>query len=222
MFNTFKLLLVDVDRTLYPFECQVWDAIGERIHLFIQQQLSMSHEQASALRISLREKYPTTLQGLHREYGVDQDAYLQFVHDVDLTTLIPPNPDLSPILGSLPQRKVIFTNSTRFHANRVMDFLSIRPYFDDVIDVTMIEPYTKFEKEAFPIALELLGNPSPQECVMIDDEDAIINNAASAGIRGILVNKDPLLNSNHHVQIPTINQLGEALQELSEKYTNAS
>lgn len=221
MFNTFKLLLVDVDRTLYPFECQVWDAIGERIHLFIQQQLDMSLEQASALRVSLRKKYPTTLQGLNREYGVEQNAYLQFVHDVDLNTLIPPNPDLASIFASLPQRKVIFTNSTRYHANRVMDFFSIRSYFDDVIDVTMIEPYTKFEKEAFPIALGLLGNPSPQECVMIDDEYSIITNAASAGMWGILVNQEPQETGSHHVQIPTINQLKEALQKLSENYTNA-
>lgn len=222
MINGFSLLLVDVDRTLYPYECQVWDAIGERIHLFIQQQLGVSLEQASALRVSLREKYPTTLQGLHNEYGVEHDAYLQFVHDVDLNTLIPPNPELAPIFASLPQRKVIFTNSTRFHANRVMDFFSIRSYFDDVIDVTMIEPYTKFEKEAFPIALELLGNPPAQECVMIDDEYSIIANAAAAGMWGILVNQEPQETGSHHVQIPTINHLKEGLQELSEKYTNAS
>ncbi|HAF61943.1 MAG TPA: hypothetical protein DCK95_06415 [Anaerolineaceae bacterium] len=222
MTNSFNILLVDVDRTLYPFECKVWDAIGEQIHLFIQKKLSMSNEEARSLRIALRDKYPTTLQGLHNEYGVDQDEYLQFVHDVDLATFIPPNPDLASIFASLPQRKVIFTNSTRFHANRVMDFFSIKPYFDDVIDVTMIDPYTKFEKEAFPIALELLGNPPPQECVMIDDEDQIICNAVSAGMQGILVNKDPQVNSNQHVQIPTINHIKEALEELSEKYSSLS
>jgi len=220
MTRLFEILLVDVDRTLYPFECNVWDAIGERIHDFIRIKLGLSEEEARRLRISLREKYPTTLQGLNSEYGIDKDEYLRFVHEFDLPSLIPPNPGLPHLFASLPQKKIIFTNSTRYHAGRVLDYFAIKPCFADIIDVTMISPYTKFEREAFPLALEYLGNPAPESCVMIDDEESIIDNAVACGMQGILVNAAPQQNGHRHVQIPSINFLQDALKQLSENYSN--
>lgn len=213
-----ETLLIDVDRTLYPFEADVWDAIGERIHTFIQAELNLSAEEATDLRRTLRERYPTTLQGLHSEYGTNEAKYLEFVHDVDLSTLIPPNPELKTIFKALPYRKIIFTNSSCFHARNVLTHLDLLPFFEDFIDVTMVNPYTKFQKEAFTIALELIGNPDPGTCVMVDDEEEIIDNAVSMGLKGILVRKEPLSNHNGHVQIPSINLLPKALEKLSEKY----
>ena len=221
MLIPFEFLLVDVDRTLYPFDCQIWDAIGERIHQYIQQKLALSEEDAMQLRINMREKYQTTLQGLHTEFNIDEEEYLRFVHHVDLSSHIPPNPQLQEIFASLPQKKIIFTNSTVYHATRVLEYFSIRPYFEDIIDVTMITPYTKFQPEAFPIALERLGNPSPKSCVMIDDEQEIINNAISVGMRGILVNPRPSTNGLCQVSVPSINHLPEGLLKLSEKCTNS-
>lgn len=216
MTKNFEILLVDVDRTLYPFECNVWDAIGERIHDFIHLKLGLSKEEARQLRLSLRERYPTTWQGLNEEYDIDKDEYLRFVHEVDLTSLLPPNPALPGLFAALPQKKIVFTNSTRYHAGRVLDYFSIKPYFSDIIDVTMISPYTKFEREAFPLALEYLGNPAPEGCVMIDDEESIIDNAVASGMQGVLVNAAPQQNGHSHVQIPSINFLAEALARLSE------
>jgi len=217
MQNPFNILLVDLDRTMYPFESGVWDAIGARIHVFIKDKLDLSNEAALALRIRLREQYKSTMHGLHLEFGINEQEYLDYVHDIDLTALIPPNPDLPAILAAISQKKYIFTNSIYYHAERILKFLDVYDLFEDIIDASKILPYTKFEREAFPIALRLIGNPSPAECVMIDDEEEIIDRAMEEGLKGILVNQNPQQNGHHHIQIPIINQLDQALVQLTEQ-----
>lgn len=202
---------------MYPFESGVWDAVGVRIQLFIKNKLNIPDEEVITLRTRLREQYRSTMQGLYVEFGIDQQEYLQFVHDIELASLIPPNPDLPALLTAIPQKKYIFTNSTRYHAQRILQVLHVQDCFEDIMDATMIIPYTKFEREAFPIALRLIGSPAPSECVMVDDEEDIIDRAKEEGLKGILVNRTPQQNGHQHIQIPTINQLDQALKQLSEQ-----
>lgn len=200
---------------MYPFESGVWDAIGNRIHAFTKNNLSLSDDAVLTLRMRLREQYRSTMRGLHIEFGINEQDYLEYVHDIDLTALIPPNPDLPAILAAIPQKKYIFTNSTRYHAERVLRFLDVLNFFEDIIDANHISPYTKFERDAFPIALRLIGNPSPADCVMVDDEEEIVQRAKEEGLKGILVNHNPQMNGYNHLQISTINQLEYALQQLT-------
>ncbi len=216
MKKQYNILLFDLDRTLYPPECGVWDAVGDRIHTFIQMKLNLSLEDAMNLRIRLREKYQSTMRGMHEEFNTNNQEFLEFVHDINLNSLIPANPALPKILSAIPQRKYIFTNSITFHAVRILKYLHISEYFEDIIDAQNITPYTKFEREAFPIALGLLGNPDPAECVMIDDEESIVENAKQEGLRGILVNKQPQQNGYGHIQIPSIDQIEEGLRQLAD------
>ena len=216
MKKQYSILLFDLDKTLYPPECGVWDAVGDRIHTFIQMKLNLSLEDAMNLRIRLRDKYQSTMRGMHEEFNTDDQEFLEFVHDINLNSLIPANPNLPKILTSIPQRKYIFTNSIDFHAQRVLNYLHISEYFEEIIDAQKITPFTKFEREAFPIALRLLGNPDPAECVMIDDEETIIENAREEGLQGILVKKIPQQNGYNQIQIPTINQIEEGLRQLTD------
>jgi len=141
-----------------------------------------------------------------------------FLHDIQLTS--PYQSYLRRCLQN-PEKKYIFTNSTRYHAGRILHHLNVHDYFEDIIDVSMINPYTKFERAAFPIALRLIGNPPPGECVMVDDEEEIIERALEEGLQGILVNQNPQQNGHNHVQIPSINHLDRALLQLSEKYSSS-
>ena len=215
MKKQYKILFFDLDRTLYPFESGVWDAIGDRIHSFIGMKLGISPEDAMTLRIRLREKYRSSMRGLREEFNIDEEEYLQYVHNINIDSLIPNNPKLPAILAAIPQIKYIFTNSASFHAERILNFLNISEYFEDIIDARKISPYTKFQRDAFPIALHLIGDPNPAECVMIDDEEDIIDRAKEEGLQGILVNKNPQQNGHNHIQIPTINQIEEGLRQLS-------
>ena len=79
--------------------------------------------------------YGVTLQGLMRHYGVDPEDYLEYVHDVDVTSRLEPDAVLRTALQSLPQRRLVFTNGSRGHAQRVLSSLGIADVFEDIFDI---------------------------------------------------------------------------------------
>ncbi len=61
---------------------------------FVAELLNMEREAAHALQKDYYKRYGTTLRGLMVEHGINPDGFLEFVHDIDHST-IEPNPRLS-------------------------------------------------------------------------------------------------------------------------------
>lgn len=178
---TYSTLFFDLDDTLYPPSSGVWDAIGDRIDLFIHQRLGIPMEEVPALRETLYRTYGTTLRGLAITHGIDQADYLAFVHDIPLNDYLTPDEKVNTILARYPQRKVIFTNADRAHTERVLKVLMLRDSFDQIIDILDVSPYCKPMPEAFQLALNAAGMLKPQNCIMIDDAVHNLRAARSAG-----------------------------------------
>ena len=178
---TYSTIFFDLDDTLYPPSSGVWDAIGDRIDLFIHQRLGVPMEDVPELRESLYRTYGTTLRGLTVTRGIDQLDYLAFVHDIPLNNYLTPDEKVKTVLARYPQRKVIFTNADRAHAERVLNVLKLRDYFDQIIDILDVSPYCKPMPEAFQFALKSAGQLEPQECIMVDDAAHNLRAARSAG-----------------------------------------
>ncbi len=104
---------------------------------------------------------------------------------------------------------------------RILTSSECHVYFEDIFTQHDRPPNANFERAHLPIALRLIGNPPPGECVMVDDEEEIIERALEEGLQGILVNQNPQQNGHNHVQIPSINHLDRALLQLSEKYSSS-
>jgi putative hydrolase of the HAD superfamily len=79
-------------------------------------------------------RHGTTLRGLVEEHVVRADEYLEFVHDIDRSTLAP-NPPLAREIERLPGRKLIFTNGSRDHALRTLERLGLDGLFEDAFDI---------------------------------------------------------------------------------------
>jgi pyrimidine 5'-nucleotidase len=214
----FRTLLIDLDETVYPTGCGVWEAIAGRIDRYINERLGVPWETIPDLRRSLFENYGTTLRGLQKTQDVDAADYLQYVHDIPLQDFLRPDAELRAVLMQYPQRKVIFTNADRSHANRVIDQLGLEGCFDGIIDIDDIAPHCKPMPEAYQIALKLLGESDPAACVFIDDSPGNLAGAQSAGMYTIQVGK-PKMGVTHptvsaHARIdrladlPTILPLG--------------
>lgn len=186
---TINTLIFDLDDTLYPPSSGVWDAIGVRINQFILENLEIPAEKVAILRDDLFHQYGTTLRGLQLVYGIDPYKYLNYVHNVPLEDYLQPNPTLRAILGQIDARKTIFTNSDQNHALRVLDRLSLGGIFERIIDVMDVAPYCKPMPEAFQLALNILGNPDPSTCVVIEDSLRNVGAARNMGFRTILVGK---------------------------------
>lgn len=183
-------IFFDLDDTLYPASCGLWEAIKDRIGLYMHERLDIPREQVQPLRKYYYEKYGTALRGLEMEYPLDKADYLAYVHDLPLANYIEPNPNLRSIIEALPARKFIFTNADSAHANRVLATLGLSNCFDGIVDILAVSPYCKPMPESFEIALTLAGSPAPEQCVIIDDMPRTTLAAKQADIFSILVSED--------------------------------
>jgi len=124
----------DLDNTLYPHHLNLWQQVDERIRAYIADFLKVPHDEAFRVQKDYYKRYGTTMRGLMAEHGMQPDDYLEYVHQIDHSPLVP-NPELGAALEKLPGRKLILTNGTRKHAGAVMQRLEIDRHFEDVFDI---------------------------------------------------------------------------------------
>ena len=65
---------------------------------------------------------------------IDPDDFLAFVHEVDLSC-VPQDSALAAALAALPGRKIVHTNGSQRHAERLLDHLGIAASFCGIVDI---------------------------------------------------------------------------------------
>jgi putative hydrolase of the HAD superfamily len=65
---------------------------------------------------------------------MDPKPFLDYVHDIDLTP-VREHPELAVAIDRLPGRKLIFTNGSRGHAERVAGKLGVLNCFETIFDI---------------------------------------------------------------------------------------
>jgi putative hydrolase of the HAD superfamily len=184
---SYTTLFFDLDDTLYPATAGLWPAIRDRMSEYMVERLGLPMEEVIPLRRQYFETYGTTLRGLQVHFQVDADDFLAYVHDLPLERYIQPNAGLAAILGSLPQRKWIFTNADEAHARRVLKVLGLADCFQGIADVRALHFYCKPEQEAYLRALSLAGETEAERCVLFDDSPRNLAPAAALGFTTVLV-----------------------------------
>ncbi len=184
-----QYLLFDLDDTLYTNASGLFLEVGKRIERWTAEALGVGLEEARALRRVYYNTYGTTMAGLVREHPeVAIDAYLDYVHDVDVTRYLSPHPALAAMLDHLPVPKAVFTNSIKSWAERVTKQLGIRECFEHIFDVRAVNYRSKPDPHAYTWVLETLDLPG-EACVMLDDQVSYLTGASDAGMRTILVRR---------------------------------
>ena len=186
----FEVLFFDLDETLYPAGNGVWEAIAERINVYIHQHLNLDWEEIPALRNQYYSKYGTTLRGLEVVHQIDTQEYLRFVHDIPISNYLQPNPQLREMLLSFSQPKYIFTNADHNHARRVIKALEIEDCFEGILDVNSVSPYCKPQPEAYEIVLKQLDLTPSTQSVLIDDKVTNLQTASRFGFFTVLVGQN--------------------------------
>ncbi|HFB54509.1 MAG TPA: pyrimidine 5'-nucleotidase [Hellea balneolensis] len=126
--------IFDLDNTLYSGDTQFFSQIDKKITAYISTFLSLNPVDARRIQKQYLYEYGTSLSGLMREHDMDPDDYLDYVHNIDVSSLTP-DPALAEHLAKLPGRKFIFTNGSRAHAQKVGDHLEIYHLFDGVFGI---------------------------------------------------------------------------------------
>ena len=183
------VVVFDLDETLYPRECGIMQAIGQRITLYVEQFFSLPEREAKALRTDYFRTYGTTLRGLQVNHQIDPDQYMEFVHDVPVEEWVGYDARLDDALGQIDARKVIFTNASWEHAERVLKARRIRRHFSQIIDVRDMNWISKPAPDAYTRLLDLLGT-QPERTMLVEDNVRNLRPAAEQGWVTVLVDGD--------------------------------
>ncbi len=172
--------IFDLDNTLYPASCRLFDQVHARMTEFIAERLDLSSEAALALQKSYFREHGTTLRGLMTVNRIEPRDFLAFVHEIDLAC-VPADPVLVEALARLPGRKIVHTNGSEHHAARLLDHLGIAGSFCGIVDIVAAgyEP-----KPALAGYRELLRRHevAPDTALMIEDMARNLVPAAALGM----------------------------------------
>ncbi|KAI3842837.1 hypothetical protein MKW92_037979 [Papaver armeniacum] len=200
--SPFDCLLFDLDDTLYSSNTGIGAALKTNIDDFLVEKFGYSSEKASSLRIELFKTHGSTLAGLRAlGYDIDADDYHSYVHGKLPYELIKQDIQLRDLIRSIPQRKLIFTNSDRNHAVKVLEKLGLEGCFEQIICFESINPNLTKSNDpgAYPVCLKPsidamkiaidIANIDPRRTLFLDDNVHNIASGKSAGLRTVLVGK---------------------------------
>jgi len=209
--------IFDLDNTLYhPSVSDLFPQMEQRMIAYIAELLGLDPEAANAHRDRYFRSYGTTLRGLMEMHGVAPQAFLDYVHELDLET-VRPNPALEAALARLPGRKIVFTNATERHAVNVMQRLGVSHHFDDVFDVAAAEFVPKPQRPAYDRFLARHA-VDPRRAAMFEDMAKNLEPAAALGMSTVWVRTDrpqaqfePGCDFVHHVAENLVEWLEETI-----------
>lgn len=178
----------DLDNTLYPADCNLFAQVDQRMAQYISDALNVDLPHARYLQKDYYRRYGTTLNGLMKLHGLPPDPFLDFVHDIDVS-VVSHAPHLSDAIEQLPGRKLIYTNGSRLHAERVANRLGVLHHFEDILDIAGNGYCAKPEREAFSNLIEKF-TLKPEACAMFDDMPQNLEAPDHFGSTTILVHSD--------------------------------
>ena len=193
--------LFDLDNTLYPLESEFMGLIELRMTDFVERMTGLPREDARALQKKYYLEHGTTLAGLMQNHGLEPKAFLDEVHDVSMDRLIP-SAELRAAIARLPGRRIIFTNGSVGHAERVLKHLNLRDLFSEVFAIETADYVPKPSLATFDKITKLHAIDPPMTAFFEDSEKNLVP-AARLGMTTILVGPHAKDSTSEHVHFRT-------------------
>ena len=184
----------DLDNTLYPPSSDLWPKIDHRITIFMAHMFGLDGLSSRALQKYYYQEYGTTMRGLMEEYHISSDEFLEFVHDIDRSSILPDHA-LAHAITTLPGRKLILTNGSHKHALQTARHLGIAHLFEDIFDIVAADLVPKPAAETYQRFFDKHA-VDPAKAAMFED---IAHNLAvphTRGMRTVLVT--PKIGAHDH------------------------
>lgn len=181
--------IFDLDNTLYPAGSNLFAQISARMGEYIMRLLDLDAEAARVVQKRLFTTYGTTMRGLMTEHSIDPHGFMAHVHDIDLS-VIDRAPALDAALDRLSGRKLVFTNGSVRHAERVLERLGIARHFEVLFDIAAAEFMPKPDPAGYR---KLIANHGvvPNRSAMVEDMARNLEPAAALGMLTLWV-RSPL------------------------------
>lgn len=178
----------DLDNTLYPATSSLFPQIDVRMRQFIADRLRLPLDEAYALQKRYYRDFGTTLRGLMLVDGLEPEAFLAYVHDIDHSVLAP-QARLDTALACLPGRKLVFTNGTERHAVKVLERLGVARHFEGIFDIAAARYIPKPAPETYALMVARHGVAAPASA-MVEDLHRNLAPAAAIGMTTVWLRQD--------------------------------
>jgi putative hydrolase of the HAD superfamily len=162
-----------MDNTLHDARAHVFGELHQSMNTYIQRELQLTPDQASAMRFRYWQRYGATLLGLIKHHAVDPEHFLQETHLLPhlLQHLQAARCDLQA-LRHLKGQRVLLTNAPLHYTRRVLDGLGIAHLFHDVVSIESMRMFghwrPKPDGRMFQHLLARLRVPA-HRCVLVED-----------------------------------------------------
>lgn len=228
----FDCLLFDMDDTLYPLSLGINLACRKNIQDYMLNKLQIDESLVPKMCLDLYREYGTTMAGLKLlGYDFDYDDFHACVHGTLPYEKLKPDPVLRKLLLSLPQRKIIFTNSDEAHAATVLEKMGLEGCFEGIICFeTLNRPspeehghdqetsgkrvLCKPSLESMEAVVEI-AKLDPKKTVFFDDSPRNMATGKAAGFHTVIVGSSVLV-AGADVALESTHNIREALPELWE------
>ncbi|XBI53422.1 hypothetical protein VPH35_035655 [Triticum aestivum] len=219
----FDCLLFDMDDTLYPLSLGINLACRKNIQDYMLNKLQIEESLVPKMCLDLYKEYGTTMAGLKlMGYDFDYDEFHASVHGKLPYEKLKPDPVLRNLLLSMPQRKIIFTNSDEAHAATVLEKMGLEGCFEGIICFETLNQKNSGDKrvlckpslESMEAVVEI-AKLDPKKTVFFDDSPRNIASGKAAGFHTVIVGSSALV-PGADVALESIHNIREALPELWE------
>jgi len=209
----FDLAVIDLDNTLYTADCGVFARMDRRMTAFVARELGIDLHEADLLRVKYWRQYGTTLRGMMLHHGMEAEAFLHDVHDIDAHEILHRDEALDHALGRLSGRKVIHTNGIREHAERILGTLGIGHHFEAIYDIRFNDYIPKPCQQTLAMLIEA-EQSTPIRTLVVDDMADNLRVAKALGCKTAWISLEGITHQQSgqwDYHIPTFHHLPEAL-----------
>jgi putative hydrolase of the HAD superfamily len=210
----------DLDNTLYPASCRLFDQIDVKMGEYVSKLLNVPYAEAKALQKKLYYKHGTTLRGLMQEHGLKPEGFLDYVHNIDYSP-IQSDAALAREIEKLPGRKLVFTAGTVAHATRAMDRLGVTHLFDDIFDIVHADYVPKPQRPPYDSFL-LQHNVDPKRAAMFEDIARNLEVPHELGMITVLVTHDDNDRAKHLNEAADVAHVHYKTNDLSDFLTTVN
>lgn len=195
-FSHVSTWVFDLDNTLYPPECALFDQIEVKMTAYVMNELGVDQDRANFLRDHYWQTYGTTLSGLMTEHNIDPMPYLFDVHDISLDH-VPEDLALRQHIIDLPGRKIVYTNGSEFHADNVLEARGLTGIFDAIYGIEHSDFHPKPTAKAFDAIINRDGF-NAKSAAMFEDDHRNLRVPFDIGMQTVLVGPPQAQTHIHH------------------------
>ena len=197
--SSIKNWIFDLDNTLYPPEENIFSQIDKKMTSFISNSLDISIDEAYEIQKENFVNHGTTLAGFMNDKNnkINPDKFLEYVHDIDLSTLRKDN-KLREVLLLIPGKKYIFTNGTKHHAENVLKKLNLENIFQSIFGIKEANYLPKPNLKTYNLFLKN-NKIDPKTSIMFEDMSRNLVPAKELGMTTVLLKRE-LPNNNNSLQ----------------------